>query len=56
MKKILISIFAALAVLLFAAYSLFVFRTEKFMSSESIVFKIDINPAFNPKVENYFSS
>ena len=56
MKKILISIFAALAVLLFAAYSLFVFRTEKFMSSESIVFKSDINPAFNPKVENYFSS
>ncbi len=56
MKKIFFTILVASGVVIFAAYSLFVFRTERFISSNSIVFKSDIRPVFNPKIENYFSS
>ena len=56
MKKIVFLIAATVAVVVIAAYSLFVFRTERFISSQSIVFKSEIKPLFNPKVENYFSS
>ena len=56
MKKIILLITAVITVIFFAAYSLFNFRTERFINSESIVFKSDIRPVFNPKVENYFSS
>ena len=56
MKKLIISGLILVSVSLFAAYSTYVFRTEGFISSDSIIFKSDIRPAFNPKVDNYFSS
>ncbi|MFM1825422.1 MAG: hypothetical protein RLZZ37_57 [Actinomycetota bacterium] len=56
MKKIFFTILVASGVVIFVAYSLFVFRTERFISSNSIVFKSDIRPVFNPKIEYYFSS
>lgn len=56
MKKIILLITTVIVVVFFAAYSLFNFRTERFINSESIIFKSDIRPVFNPKVENYFSS
>lgn len=55
MKKIIISGLILVSVSLFAAYSTYIFRTEGFISGDSVVFKSEIRPAFNPKVENYYS-
>ena len=56
MKKLIISGLVLVSVSLFALHSVYSFRTEGFISGDSIVFKSEIRPAFNPKVENYYLS
>jgi hypothetical protein len=57
MKTKLISLFTLIvAIGLFLAYFIFSFQTERFLDSESIVFKNGVKPLFNPKVEYYYSS
>ena len=55
MKKILFIAASSLIFIAFAGYSIYTFRTERFLPNDSITFKSDISPVFNPKVENYFA-
>ena len=49
MKTKLISLFTLIvAIGLFLAYFIFSFQTERFLDSESIVFKNGVKPLFNP--------
>ena len=55
-KKWFLPFFIALFIILGIGYSTFVFKTEKFLDKNSIKFITEINPKFNPKVENYYTS
>ena len=37
-------------------FAIYNFKTESFLVDKSIEFITEINPSFNPKVENYYSN
>ena len=58
MKFNKLTFFFLLAFSLFvtSGYQVYFFKTEKFLNTKSIQFKTNIEPSFNPKVENYYST